>query len=279
MPELPEVEVVRRGLESGVVGRRITRVEVGRERTVRRTSRDEVIAGLTGVTMTSADRHGKYLVCPLDSGDAVMIHLRMSGQLLLAPVSRDRALHTHVVLTLEGGDELRFVDPRTFGEVVVFDPARADVEVPELGRLGPDPIATSFTRHDLRRILDGRSRQLKGLLLDQHSLAGLGNIYTDEVLHVARLRFDRPANSLTARQVASLHDALMEVLHAAIDAGGSTLADAQYVGLSGDAGNYQREHRVYGREGAPCPRCGSRSAIVRAPYGGRSTFFCPRCQR
>jgi formamidopyrimidine-DNA glycosylase len=279
MPELPEVEVVRRGLESQVVGRRITRVEVGRERTVRRTSRDAVIAGLTGTTMTGADRHGKYLVCPLDSGDAVMIHLRMSGQLVLSPVRTDRAPHTHVVLTLDGGDELRFVDPRTFGEVVVFDPARADVEVPELARLGPDPIAHNLSRRNLRRILDGRSRQLKALLLDQHSLAGLGNIYTDEVLHVARLRFDRPANSLSSRQVTSLHGALMDVLRAAIDAGGSTLADAQYVGLSGATGRYQYEHRVYGREGAPCPRCGSRSAIARARYGGRSTFFCPRCQR
>jgi formamidopyrimidine-DNA glycosylase len=279
MPELPEVEVVRRGLEAHVVGRRIDKVEVGRERTVRRTSREAVIDGLTGTTVTRAGRHGKYLVCALDSGDAVMIHLRMSGQLVLAPADTLRPPHTHVVLTLSSGDELRFIDPRTFGEVVVFDPDHAAVEVPELARLGPDPIAHGLTVLELRRLLAGRSRQLKALLLDQHTLAGLGNIYTDEVLHAARLRPERPASSLGARQVTTLHGAIMEVLGAAIEAGGSTLADEQYVGLSGEVGSYQHDHLVYGREGAPCARCGPRSAIVRVQSAGRSTYFCPRCQR
>ncbi len=279
MPELPEVEVVRRGLAGRVVGRRIERVEVGRERTVRRTSAAAVIDGLTGTTMVSAGRRGKYLVCPLDSGEAVMIHLRMSGQLVLASVGAPRPPHTHVVLSLADGGELRFVDPRTFGEVVVFDPTRAEVEVPELARLGRDPVADGLSARQLGALLAPRSRQLKALLLDQHALAGLGNIYSDEVLHAAGLRFDRVAASLTARQVGALHRALGQVLAAAIEAGGSTLADAQYVGLSGEAGRYQEQHRVYGREGAPCPRCGPRSAIVRARYAGRSTFFCPRCQR
>ena len=279
MPELPEVEVVRRGLQAAVVGRRIHRVEVGRERTVRRTSRQAVIDGLTGTTLTTVERRGKYLLGRLDSGDAVMVHLRMSGQLRLAAAGTPRPPHTHVALTLAGDEELRFVDPRTFGEVVVFDPSRADLEVPELARLGPDPVEDRITRRELRALLDGRTRQIKALLLDQHALAGLGNIYTDEVLHHARLRFDRPAGSLSARQVGALHEAMVEVLAAAIEAGGSTLADAQYVGLSGQPGRYQEQHRVYGREGGPCRRCGGRSAVVRARYAGRSTFFCPRCQR
>lgn len=279
MPELPEVEVVRRGLELHVVGRRIERVEVGRERTVRRTSAAAVVTGLTGATMTAARRRGKYLVCDLDNGRAVMVHLRMSGQLVLAPASSPRPSHAHVVLTLTGDQELRFVDPRTFGEVVVFDPGRADVEVPELGRLGPDPVADGLTMRQLRRLLAARSRQVKALLLDQHALAGLGNIYTDEVLHVARVRYDRPANALTGRQVGALHRAMEAVLADAIAAGGSTLGDAQYVGLSGEAGRYQEQHRVYGRAGSPCPRCRGRNVIVRAPFGGRSTFFCARCQR
>jgi len=278
MPELPEVEVVRRGLEARVVGRRIERVEVGRERSVRRTSAGAVVDGLTGTTMTAARRRGKYLICDLDSGRAVMVHLRMSGQLVLAAAGSPRPAHSHVVLTLAGGEELRFVGPRSFGEVVVFDPERAAEEVPELGRLGPDPVADGVTARQLRGLFASRSRQLKALLLDQHALAGLGNIYTDEVPHGARLRFDHPANALTSRQVGGLHRAMEGVLAAAIEAGGSTLGDAQYVGLSGEAGRYQEQHRVYGRAGAPCLRCRGRSTIVRARFGGRSTFFCARCQ-
>jgi formamidopyrimidine-DNA glycosylase len=279
MPELPEVEVVRRGLEAHVVDRPIIRVDVGRERTVRRTSPSAVIHGLTGTTITAALRRGKYLICPLDSGQAMMVHLRMSGQLLLSSEREPRPPHTHVVLTLAGGDELRFVDPRTFGEVVVFDPARTEFEVPELSRLGPDPVADGLSARQLTALLAGRSRQLKALLLDQRQLAGLGNIYSDEVLHAARLRFDRRADTLTTRHVAALHSALQAVLAAAIEAGGSTLRDAQYVGLSGQAGSYQEQHLVYGREGAPCPRCRGESAIARARFAGRSTFFCSRCQK
>ena len=176
------------------------------------------------------------------------------------------------------GEELRFVDPRTFGEVVVFDPDRADVEVPELGRLGPDPLVDGLTIAVLRAGLQGRSRPLKSWLLDQQRLAGLGNIYSDEVLHAARLRYDRPAGSLTSREIGAMRQAIHDVLLAAIDAGGSTLGDNQYVGLSGESGRYQLHHRAYGRAGAPCPRC-RRSTIVRARFGGRSTFFCPVCQR
>ncbi len=277
MPELPEVETIRRGLEARVVGRRIERVDVGRERTVRRTSRQAVIDGLTGTTVTSAARRGKYLVCALDSGDAVMIHLRMSGQLLLAPLGMPRPPHSHIVMSLDG-EELRFVDPRTFGEVVVFDPAHAEVEVPELSRLGPDPLVDGLTTALLRAGLAGRSRPLKAWLLDQHLLAGLGNIYSDEVLHAARLRFDRPAGSVDTRQIRALRQAIDDVLAAAIAAGGSTLGDNQYVGLFGEPGRYQLQHRVYGRAGAPCPRC-RRSTIVRVRFGGRSTYFCPRCQK
>jgi formamidopyrimidine-DNA glycosylase len=151
MPELPEVETVRRGLQRHLVGRRIERVEVGRERSVRRTSREAVIAGLTDTVVTAADRRGKYLLLPLDSGDTAMIHLRMSGQVLLAPAGASRPAHTHVVLHLDDGHEVWFVDPRTFGEVVVFDPDRVEVEVPELARLGVDPIADPFDTSTLRR--------------------------------------------------------------------------------------------------------------------------------
>lgn len=277
MPELPEVETVRRGLHAAVLGRRIDRVEVGRERTVRRTSREALIAGLEGTAIVGTSRRGKYLLADLDSGDSVMIHLRMSGRLLLAERGSPRPAHTHVVMTMQD-IEVRFVDPRTFGEVVVFDPERAHEQVPELRRLGVDPIADQFDHRVLATALSGTSRGIKSVLLDQSRVAGLGNIYTDEVLHRARLRFDRRANALRRSDIARLAAAIAEVLTAAIDAGGSTLADTQYVDMEGKTGSFQESHLVYARKDEPCLTCG-RSTIRRAVVSGRSTFFCPRCQK
>lgn len=282
MPELPEVETVRRGIESHVVGRRIEHVEIGRERSVRRTGPEPVVAGLTGAVITSATRRGKYLVCPLDSGEALMIHLRMSGRVLVRPIGETRPPHCHVVLRLAarpGGarDEMWFVDPRTFGEVVVFDPLRVDETVPELARLGPDPVLDPFDGSVLAERLRGRRAPIKQLLLDQHVVAGIGNIYADEVLHRARVRGDRPADRLSRRAVNRIADAVAEVLNAAIDAGGSTLDDTQYVDVSGATGTYQHEHRVYGREGEPCLTCG-KGVIRRTMKGGRSSSWCPVCQ-
>lgn len=280
MPELPEVETVRRGLEAQVVGRRIDRVEVGRERTVRRTSREALTAGLTGVTIVRADRKGKYLLLPLDSGDVLMVHLRMSGRLLVAAAGTERPPHTHVVMHLSGRprQELWFVDPRTFGEVVVFDPDNAAVEMPELARLGRDPIAEGLTRSQFAALLAGRRRQVKPLLLDQSVIAGVGNIYCDESLHRAGIRPDRTADSLSTREVGRLHEAIMSVLAEAVEAGGSTLADTQYVDLDGEGGWFQVHHKVYDRAGQRCLTCG-RADIVRTVSGGRSTCHCPRCQR
>ena len=280
MPELPEVETVRRGLEAQVVGRRIDRVEVGRERTVRRTSAAALVDGLTGTTITAANRRGKYLLCPLDTGDELMFHLRMSGRLLVAAAGTERPPHTHVVMHLDGSpaEELWFVDPRTFGEVVVFDPEHAATEVPELARLGVDPLVDDFTRARLGALLRARHRQLKPLLLDQHVIAGIGNIYADESLHRAKLRWDRASDSLSTREVGRLHDSIVSVLGEAVEAGGSTLADTQYVGIDGETGWFQVHHRVYDRGGQRCLTCG-RADIVRVMVGGRSTCFCPRCQR
>ena len=278
MPELPEVETVRRGLEQHLVGRRVTAVEVGRERVVRRTSREELIVGLTDATVVAADRRGKYLLLPLDSGDSLMIHLRMSGQVLSAPAGSERPPHTHVVAHLDDGNELWFVDPRTFGEVVVFDPSRVETVLPEVARLGLDPIVDRFATSDLRAAFVSTKRALKPLLLDQHVVAGIGNIYADEILHRARLHPARPAHSLDRQRTGRLRDAIVDVLREAIDAGGSTLGDAQYVDLMGDGGSYQDEHRVYGRGGERCSTCG-RGWIRRTVSAGRGTHFCPVCQR
>ncbi len=279
MPELPEVETVRRGLEAQVVGRRITKVEVGRERTVRRTSARSVIDGLTGATITAVNRRGKYLLCPLDSGDELMMHLRMSGRLLVAPAGAERPPHTHVVMHLAGkpAEELWFVDPRTFGEVVVFDPRNVAVEIPEVAKMGVDPIADGLTRKQFSELLRRRARQIKALLLDQHVVAGIGNIYCDEALHLAGVRWDRRSNEVTPRETTKLHTAIMRVLGEAIEAGGSTLADTQYVGVDGAGGWFQLHHRVYDRAGQRCLTC-RKANIVRVAVAGRGTHFCPRCQ-
>jgi formamidopyrimidine-DNA glycosylase len=278
VPELPEVETVRRGLERFAVGRRVNGVEVGRERTVRRTSREAVINGLTDTTILAANRRGKYLLLPLDSGDEVMIHLRMSGQVLVAAAGSPRPVHTHVVLHLDDGNELWFVDPRTFGEVVVFDPTNAAVEVPDVANLGPDPIADQITLRQFRQMLRSRRRLLKPLLLDQHVIAGIGNIYADEILHAARLRPDRHSDELSPPAERRLHQSIHEVLTAAIEAGGSTLRDAQYVDLFGEGGSFQDAHAVYGRTGERCRTCGT-GWIRRTVSAQRSTHYCPRCQR
>lgn len=283
MPELPEVETVRRGIAAHVVGRTVSRVEVGRERTVRRMGREALIHGLSGTTIVAAQRRGKYLLCPLDSGEVLMIHLRMSGRVLIAEPNALRPPHTHVVAHLAAlGDqspiELWFVDPRTFGEVLVFDPERAATQVPELARLGPDPLVDEFTPEVLARQLRGKRGALKAALLDQSVVAGIGNIYADEILHRAGLRPKREPQRLAQRTVERLHSAIIDVLHAAVASGGSTLDDTQYVDVDGATGSYQHEHRVYGRAGDICLTCG-RARISRTVVAGRTTCYCAVCQR
>lgn len=282
MPELPEVETVRRGIEERVVGRRILSVEVGRERSVRRVGRDVVINGLTGTTVVAARRRGKYLLCDLDSGDAMMIHLRMSGRVLVEPSGTMRPPHTHVVCTLSARngaeDEMWFVDPRTFGEVVVYDPLHEQEVLPELARLGPDPIVDEFTGEVLMERLRGRRGVIKPLLLNQHIVAGIGNIYADEILHRMKMRWNRPVDSLSRRTVNALAACIVSVLSEAIERGGSTLEDTQYVDIEGNVGSFQELHRVYGREGEGCLTCG-KSSIKREMVAGRSTSYCPRCQK
>ena len=283
MPELPEVETVRRGLQQNVVGRTVKRVEVGRERTVRRTSREALIDGLTGVKILSANRRGKYLVCDLDSGQKLMMHLRMSGRLIIAEPGAQRPPHTHVVLHLTSAansnieSELWFVDPRTFGEVVVFDPDLLKTQMPDLANLGVDPLNDEFTPETLRDLFKNRRGNLKALLLNQHFVAGIGNIYADEILHLAKLRPDRLPSRLTNVALTRLHGAIIEVLNKAVSAGGSTLKDTQYVDLDGQTGSFQDEHRVYGRGGLACLSCG-KGRILMTVVAGRTTCYCSACQ-
>jgi formamidopyrimidine-DNA glycosylase len=273
VPELPEVEVVRRDLEAHVTGRRVAAVDVSGARTVRRQPVPELTGRLGGATLGPVGRRGKYLVLGLGRGDDVLVvHLRMSGQLILCRPADPVAPHTHAVLTLDDGAQLRFVDPRTFGELFV-----TSASLPELAHLGPDPLSPSWTWRSLAAVLAGRRALLKPLLMDQRRVAGLGNIYSDEALFSARLRGDRPAGGLGPAEVRRLHRAISAILRAAVDLRGSSLADAQYVDLLGNTGGYQAEHRVYARAGRPCPRC--QVPITRLRLGGRSSFLCPSCQR
>jgi formamidopyrimidine-DNA glycosylase len=272
VPELPEVEVVRRGLAREVAGWDVTSVAVTGVRTVRRQPAEVLVDRLRGARLGEAGRIGKFLLVPLDGGaETLVIHLRMSGQLLLTAPEWPLAKHTHAVIGLSDGRELRFVDPRTFGELFV-----APAPVAALAHLGPDPLSPGWSAALLGRGLAGRTGRLKLLLMDQRFVAGIGNIYSDEALFEARLRFDRPAGSLSGEEVCRLHRAVRKTLRDAVTHRGSSLRDAQYVDLFGAAGDYQNRHRVYGREGEPCPRCGG--LVRRMSLGGRSTFFCDMCQ-
>ncbi|MGQ0616531.1 MAG: bifunctional DNA-formamidopyrimidine glycosylase/DNA-(apurinic or apyrimidinic site) lyase [Acidimicrobiia bacterium] len=276
MPELPEVETIRRGLEREVVGKRVKAVEVHGLRSVRRQPVEEFVAGLQGAKVRTARRVGKYLTLDLDNGHVLVVHLRMSGQLLKAQPKDPLAKHTHVVISFTQGGQLRFVDPRTFGEMFVTTRDALSSAIPELGELGMDPVdaPVSWVRFGERLVT--RTTKLKPLLLDQSFVAGLGNIYSDEILFEAGLRHDRTPRSLSTMEMRRLYRALVEVLHEAIKHRGSTLSDQQYVDLYGRPGEFQALHQVYDRQGQPCPRC--RTAIVRSKAGGRSTFHCPNCQ-
>ena len=273
MPELPEVETVRRDLEGLVLGKRIATVEATNRRVLRRhADPEEFVALLTGRKITGVGRWGKYLLVDLDRGAATLIvHLGMSGQLLWSAANEPRAKHTHVVLGLGRGRELRYVDPRTFGELFVVETSPA-----ECLRIGVDAFEGIEGPDHLASLLRARRRKLKDLLMGQTCVAGLGNIYTDEVLFLAGLRHDRQSHTLTDSEVVRLHDAIREILGEAVALRGSSLRDQQYRDVAGTVGGYQSQHRVYAKEGKPCVNCGR--PIGRIVAGGRSHFSCGACQ-
>lgn len=299
MPELPEVETVRASLARDMIGKKIKSVAVTNGRVVRRhkTAKD-FRALLEGHTIKSAQRLGKNLIFGLDNGNHLVIHLGMSGQLLRAKGTKEpKPKHTHVVFCFAQGEELRYVDPRTFGELFVSIPPAEGVEVevskfarlsiggdglelrhdiPELAHLGIDPFEDQIGWDRFAAILRSRSTPLKVVLTDQDIIAGLGNIYADESLFAAALRFDRPAESLSTIEIRRLHRAISEILSEAIKYGGTTLDDEQFVNPDGKPGTYQQYLQVYGREGLPCYQC--RLPIQRVVLRGRSTFFCEKCQ-
>ena len=278
MPELPEVETIRRDLEREVVGKRIKTVEVSGMRSIRRhANKKHFISRLEGRKVTGVDRRGKYLLVRLEGGDYLVIHLGMSGQLIWSKAGKEeRAKHTHVVVSFSTPGQLRFLDPRTFGELFVTAADDLDAAVPELAHLGFDPLEQVMSWTHFGELLHARKRKLKDLLMDQKFLAGIGNLYSDEILWAAGLRYDRSSDDLTSQEIRRLSRAMTEILHDAIKHRGSSLADEQYRDLYGKVGGFAAEHNVYDREGQPCRRC--RSPIVRLKLGGRSHFSCERCQ-
>jgi len=282
VPELPEVEVVRRGLERWAVGRTIASAEVLHPRSIRRhvDGPDDFAARVAGHTFASAERRGKFLWLPLNEDEAVTGHLGMSGQLLIQPAGAPDEKHLRIRFTFtDGGPELRFVDQRTFGGMALepLEKDRHGVVVPSsvthIARDALDPeFDVDFFHSELRR----RDTGLKRALLDQTRVSGIGNIYADEALWSARLHYDKPTSRMRRPDTDRVLGAARDVMSAALAVGGTSF-DSLYVDVNGESGYFARSLHAYGREGEPCERCGT--AIKRESFMNRSSFFCPKCQR
>jgi len=275
VPELPEVETVRLGLEHHVTGRAIAAVRVLHPRAVRRhpAGPADFESALAGRTLEGARRRGKYLWLATGE-DALLAHLGMSGQLLVGEPDRPLDPHVRIWFTFsDGGPDLRFTDQRTFGHMC-FVPDGAELPRP-IAHIAPDPFEPAFDPAGLARRLRSRRTGIKRALLDQSLISGVGNIYADEALWRAGLHWDRPTQRLTGPQVSRLLAAVREVLAEALAAGGTTF-DRLYVDINGQSGYFDRSLAVYGREGLPCPTCGT--PVRRDPFMNRSAYSCPRCQ-
>jgi formamidopyrimidine-DNA glycosylase len=278
VPELPEVESVRAGLER-LAGHRITAVEVFHPRAIRRhaAGAHDFTGRLSGRRIEAVRRRGKYLWLPLDSGEVLLAHLGMSGQLLVCSPDAPRQGHLRAQLSFaDPGVQLRYVDQRTFGGLAVF-PGDAQGGVPPvIAHVAADPLEPGFDDASFSAALRRRGSGVKRALLDQTLISGVGNIYADEALWRARIHHDRPASSLRPADAARLIGAIRGVLRDALAAGGTTF-DGLYVDAEGRSGYFVRELAVYGREGQPCPACGT--PVRRVAFMNRSAHFCPRCQR
>lgn len=281
MPELPEVETVRRGLDKLTTNQFIEGSEVLLSRTIAYPlSAEEFDYHILGAAIASWQRRGKYLIAELvdkfqKPAGHLGVHLRMTGQLLWVKQSEPLQKHTRVRLFFPDNQELRFVDTRTFGKFWLVPPTEAIATIiTGLQKLGPEPFATEFTSDYLAAKLSKRRRNIKTLLLDQNIVAGIGNIYADETLFKSQIRPETLAMDLTTAQIERLHGAIIEVLNIAIAQGGTTFSD--FLNLLGVNGNYGNSALVYGRQGKPCRVCGT--PIEKIKLGGRSSHFCPRCQ-
>ena len=275
MPELPEVEVVRQGLQRHVVGRTIDKVSVLHPRAVRRhlAGPEDFAAALAGRPVAAARRRGKYLWLPVGE-DALLAHLGMSGQLLVGEPDRPLSPHVRAVFTFtDGGPDLRFTDQRTFGHLLI---AADGAELPgPIAHIAPDPLEDAFDDAAFAAALRRRRTGIKRALLDQSLISGVGNIYADEALWRAKLHYARATDTLTRPEITRLLAGIREVMRTALAAGGTSF-DRLYVNVNGESGYFDRSLAVYGRDGQPCPRCGT--PVRRDPFMNRSSYSCPRCQ-
>jgi formamidopyrimidine-DNA glycosylase len=273
MPELPEVETVRRRLAPLLEGRRFERVEIADPRLTRPHDRLETARELEGERVTAVDRRGKYLIVRFESGRALLIHLRMTGSLRHAAAGTlPDDPHRRAVVTLDDGSDVAYRDVRRFGTWLLLEPSDVDDYLD--ARVGPEPLARNYRGQHLGKRLAGRRAPIKAALLDQRTVAGVGNIYADEALWRARVHPLTPAADLTPDEVKAVHGAVRAVLQAGIRRQGSTLRDYQLP--DGSSGTAQERFKVYGRAGSPCERCGA--VIDRIRVAGRGTWYCPACQ-
>lgn len=270
MPELPEVETIRRGLEHLLKGRRIDGVDFRSAKRLRSPSLHP-LEELAGQRVTSLRRHGKFLLCGLSGRGTLLLHLGMTGKLLFAEPGEAERPHTHLVLDLDDGSQLRFSDPRRFGAVKLYGGG----PIPDLVGYGLDALDSAFTSAHLATTLASSSAPLKAFLLDQRKIAGLGNIYAVEALWRAGLSPRRQARTTPRGKIHLLHEAIVAVLEESLEHGGTSFND--YVDHIGQPGKFVARLAVFQREGEACPRCGD--AVRRIRQSGRSTFYCPKCQR
>ncbi|KAB2951855.1 DNA-formamidopyrimidine glycosylase [Heliorestis acidaminivorans] len=274
MPELPEVETVRRSLEPKIVGRTIKGLTINLPRIVNSPPGHDFAETLIGKSFEKLERRGKYLLCYLSEDYCLVVHLRMTGRLIHCSPEEPIVRHSHVLIELDDGQQLRYIDVRQFGTLTLRKTEELD-KLSGLKDLGPEPLGEDFTLAEFQKAIASKKRNIKALLLDQRFIAGLGNIYVDEALARAALHPDRLASDLASEEVDSLYQSIRQVLEEGISARGTSFRD--YVDGEGNKGDFQNRLWVYGRAGQPCPRC--KEPIQREKKAGRGTHFCPCCQR
>lgn len=275
MPELPEVETVVNGLRSILKGRKIIDIEVREEALIGYPEADveKFKEELTNCKITAMDRRGKYIIIKLDSQKEMIIHLRMTGKLLVKEVKSYRDKHTHVIFVLDDGQEIRFNNVRKFGRIYLIDPEHPE-QAGGYAELGPEPLSSDFSVEDFKKLFDNRRGIIKSLLMNQKFIAGIGNIYADEILFMSGIKPDRTADTLTEKEKEKIYFNMREILAKGIKYGGTTFSD--YVNAFGEKGSFQMELKVYQREGQNCYECGT--AVKKTKIGGRSTYYCSKCQ-
>lgn len=274
MPEMPELETIKRSLEPHVQGKRIKNINLLLSRQIQKPTPGEFVNRVLFRVIDHLERRGKYLIMKLDNGLSLIFHLRMTGQVCYCPSGAPQPAHARIVFSLNDGGSLVFADSRTLGTVYALKPAEMD-SIKGLAELGPEPLSPEFTLEYLEKVCAGRRGAIKSFLLDQSVVAGLGNIYVDEALFLAGIHPVRTPESVDSEELTRLYDSINKVIADGINDGGTTFRD--YRDGNGEKGSHQENLYAYGRDGEPCRKCGTIMEKIRV--GGRGTHFCPQCQK